>query len=64
MANNWFPPQDDDEPPFLMPGELDRMKQQARARMSGRGSQSFEDAIMQAMAQPPVPVIVDDPTKK
>jgi hypothetical protein len=62
MINNWFPP-DDDEPPFLMPGELDRMKQEARAKMRGRGGQSLEDAIKAAMEQPPVPIILKDPTK-
>jgi len=59
---NWFPP-DDDEPPFLMPGELDRMKQEARAKMRGRSGQSLEDAIKMAMEQPPVPIILKDPTK-
>ena len=62
MANNWFPPEDDE--PFLMPGELDRMKQEARAKMRGRGSQSLEEAIKDAMAKPPVPIILEDPTKK
>lgn len=61
--NNWFPP-DDDEPPFLMPGELDRMKQEARAKMRGRSGQSLEDAIKAAMEQPPVPIILKDPTKE
>jgi hypothetical protein len=63
MVNNWFP-DDDGEPPFLMPGELDRMKQKARAAMRGRGSQSLEEAIKDAMAKPPVPIILEDPTKK
>lgn len=63
MTNNWFP-QDDDEPPFLMPGELDRMKQKARASMRGRGIQSLDEAIKEAMAKPPVPIILEDPTKK
>ena len=62
MANNWFPPEDDE--PFLMPGELDRMKQKARAAMRGRGKQSLEEAIKEAMDQPPVPIILEDPTKK
>ena len=61
-TNNWFG--DDDEPPFLMPGELDRMKQKARAKMSGRGSQSLDEAIKAAMAQPPVPIILKDPSKE
>ena len=61
--NNWFPP-DDDEPPFLMPGELDRMKQEARAKMRGRSGQSLEDAIKTAMEQPPVSIILKDPTKE
>lgn len=63
MINNWFPP-DDDEPPFLMPGELDRMKQEARAKMRGRSGQSLEDAIKSALDQPPVPIILKDPTKE
>jgi len=63
MVNNWFP-DDDGEPPFLMPGELDRMKQKARATMRGRGKQSLEEAIKEAMDQPPVPIILEDPTKK
>ncbi len=63
MINNWFPP-DDDEPPFLMPGDLDRMKQEARAKMRGRSGQSFEDAIKIALDQPPVPIIIKDPTKE
>jgi hypothetical protein len=63
VVNNWFPP-DDDEPPFLMPGELDRMKQEARAKMRGRSGQSLEEAIKDAMAQPPVPIILKDPTKE
>ena len=63
MVNNWFPP-DDDEPPFLMPGELDRMKQEARAKMRGRSGQSLEEAIKDAMAQTPVPIILKDPTKE
>jgi hypothetical protein len=63
MANNWFP-DDDGEPPFLMPGELDRMKQEARAKMRGHGKQSLEEAIIDAMAQPPVPIILKDPTQK
>ena len=62
MANNWFPPDDDE--PFLMPGELDRMKQKARAKMRGRHQQSLEEAIKDAMAQPPVPIILKDPTQK
>jgi hypothetical protein len=62
MANNWFPPDDDE--PFLMPGELDRMKQEARAKMRGRHQQSLEEAIKEAMNQPPVPIILEDPTKK
>ena len=62
MANNWFPPEDDE--PFLMPGELDRMKQEARAKMRGRSNQSLEEAIKDAMAQPPVPIIFKDPTQK
>jgi hypothetical protein len=57
MINNWFPP-DDDEPPFLMPDELDRMKQEARAKMRGRSGQSLEEAIKDAMAQPPVRIIL------
>ena len=61
MANNWFPPDDDE--PFLMPGELDRMKQQARAKMRGRSGQSLEEAIKTALDQPPVPIILKDPTK-
>ena len=62
MANNWFPPDDDE--PFLMPGELDRMKQEARAKMRGHHQQSLEEAIKDAMAQPPVPIILKDPTQK
>jgi len=62
MTNNWFPSNDDD-PPFLMPGELDRMKREARAKMRGCSGQSLEDAIKEAMAQPPVAIILKDPTK-
>ena len=62
MANNWFPPDDDE--PFLMPGELDRMKQQARAKMRGRSGQSLEEAIKTALDQPPIPIILKDPTKE
>ena len=62
MANNWFPPDDDE--PFLMPGELARMKQEARAKMRGRHQQSLEEAIKEAIAQPPVPIILKDPTQK
>jgi hypothetical protein len=46
-----------------MPGELDRRKQEARAKMRGRSGQSLEEAIKDAMAQPPVPIILKDPTK-
>jgi hypothetical protein len=32
--------------------------------MRGRGKQSLEEAIKEAMDQPPVPIILEDPTKK
>jgi hypothetical protein len=40
------------------------MKQEARAKMRGRSGQSLEEAIKTALDQPPVPIILKDPTKE
>ena len=52
---------DDDEPPFMMPGELERMRQEARRRIGGRPSRSIIDEINEALKQPPLPQVEDKP---
>ena len=52
---------DDDEPPFMMPGDLERMRQEARRKMGGRPSRSIMEEIEETLKKPPLPQIEDKP---
>lgn len=51
---------DDDEPPFMLPGDLDKMKAEAKYRMTGKRPLSIEEEIAAALAKPFVPNIETD----
>ena len=38
---------DDDEPPFMLPGDLDRMKAEAKQRMTGKRPLTIQEEIEQ-----------------
>ena len=50
---------DDDEPPFMLPGDLDRMKAEAKQRMGGRKPMSIQEEIEAALRKPFVPNVSD-----
>ena len=48
---------DDDEPPFTLPGDLDRMKAEAKQRMTGKRPLTIQQEIQAALSKPFVPNI-------
>ena len=50
----------DDEPPFMLPGDLDRMKAEAKQRMTGKRPLSIQEEIEAALKKPFVPNIETD----
>jgi len=51
---------DDDEPPFMLPGDMDRMKAQAKQRMTGKRPLTIQEEIAAALSKPFVPNIEND----
>mgnify|MGYP003336552688 FL=1 len=47
----------DDEPPFMLPGDLDRMKAEAKQRMTGKRPLTIQEEIQAALNKPFVPNI-------
>jgi len=50
----------DDEPPFMLPGDLDRMKAEAKQRMTGKRPLTLQEEIEVALKKPFVPNIETD----
>jgi hypothetical protein len=51
----------DDDPPFLLPGELEGAMAEARFKMSGRKRRTLQEEIEEAMKKPPIPQVEDKP---
>jgi hypothetical protein len=51
---------DDDEPPFMLPGDIDRMRQEAKQKLSGKRPLTLQEEIAAALAKPFVPNIEND----
>jgi len=51
---------DDDEPPFLLPGDIDRMRLEAKQRMTGKRPLTLQEEIEAALRKPFVPNIEND----
>ena len=50
----------DDEPPFMLPGDLDRMKAEAKQKMTGKRPLTLQEEIEAALRKPFVPNIETD----
>ena len=53
---------DDDEPPFMLPGDIDRMRLEAKQRMTGKRPLTLQEEIEAALRKPSIPQIPDEPT--
>ena len=51
---------DDDEPPFLLPGDIDKMRLEAKQRMGGKRPLTIQEEIVAALSKPFVPNIEND----
>lgn len=51
---------DDDEPPFMLPGDIDRMRLEAKQRMGGKRPLTIQEEIAAALSKPFVPNIEND----
>ena len=43
---------DDDEPPFMLPGDLDRMRLEAKQKMGGKRPLTLQEEIEAALRKP------------
>ena len=59
--NNFVYDPNDDEPPFMLPGDLDKMKAEAKYRMTGKRPLTIEEEIASALQKPFVPNIDREP---
>jgi hypothetical protein len=51
---------DDDEPPFMLPGDIDRIRLEAKQTMGGKKPLTLQEEIAAALAKPFVPNIEND----
>jgi hypothetical protein len=50
---------DDDEPPFMLPGDIDRMRLEAKQRMTDKRPLTIQEEIEAALRKPFVPNVSD-----
>jgi hypothetical protein len=50
---------DDDGEPFMLPGELDKMRLEAKQKLGGRRPLSLQEEIQAALSKPFVPNITE-----